>query len=84
MTEHIVEFYGLNLEVHGTYYNAKLGTMEDPPEYQEFEIEKVTCNGLDLTELLEDSFNFKTKPSTIQIEKLEEIEEIILEKYYGE
>jgi hypothetical protein len=84
MTEHIVEFYDLNLEVHGTYYRGKLGTYQDPPEYQGFEIGKIMCNGLDLTDLLDNSFNFKTRPSTMQFSKLDEIEEIILEKYYGE
>ena len=57
MITHNLKYYGVDLEVSGTYYSYKHSTYDTPPEPEEFEIEKVTINGADVTELLEDHIN---------------------------
>lgn len=70
MKTHEIEFKGLVLLVTGTYYNSTFGTLEQPPEPEEFEIDKIEL-GLsrhNLTELFE-MF-------------MDDIENLIIERHY--
>ncbi len=49
-----IVFKGTTLEVEGHYYKGRFGIYEDPPEQPEFEIFKITVDGVEVTELLED------------------------------
>jgi len=55
--EHQITFKGVVLNVQGTYYKGTFGTYETPPEAEEFEIDKVTLNDTDITELVENDIN---------------------------
>ena len=68
MITHTLNYCGVEMDVTGTYYTYKVGSYELPPEPEEFEIEKITINGADVTELLE--------------EQMETIETEILENMY--
>ena len=68
MTTHQIHFKGIVINVTGTYYEMSFGDWEAMPEPQEFEIEKITANGLDLTEIFDNDIN--------------EIENLILETHY--
>jgi hypothetical protein len=48
----IIKYADCTLQVTGTYTAGRLGTMEDPPEYSEFEVEKVDLIDGDLAVLL--------------------------------
>jgi len=72
LTYHDIIFRGSKLRVYGTYYAGKYGTMEEPPEPDQFEIELVEIGNIDIqfnvTELCE--------------EFIDEIEEDILNLHY--
>ena len=69
MTTHQIHFKGIVINVTGTYYKGGWQDFETPPDPQEFEIEKITANGLDLTEIFDNDIN--------------EIENLILETHYS-
>ena len=60
MESHKTQLFGLNLEVHGTYYVGGYATHEDPPVPDMFEIELILIEGtVDVTEMLENSYDIK-------------------------
>jgi hypothetical protein len=85
MNIHTIKMDELEFVVTGTYYSGSIGTYEQPPEPRQFEIEKVELNGTDVTEFLDGCWNRPKhiKPFSI-LSKLEELEELILDKHYGE
>lgn len=82
MTEHEIEMDGLEFIVEGTYQQGFIGNREQPPEPKEFEIEKVILWETDVTELLENSYMMPN--GKVNYTKLDELEQLILEEYYGE
>jgi hypothetical protein len=69
MDTHQVHFKGIVINVTGTYYKGGWGDWETPPEPQQFEIEDITANGLDLIEVFESDIN--------------EIENLVIETHYS-
>jgi hypothetical protein len=63
-----IKWNGLEIDVEFLYYAPVSGTYEDPPEPEMVEVEKVTCQGADITPLVE------------SLDLWEEIEELIIEK----
>ncbi len=68
MEQTTIKWNGLEVGVEYHYYPAQAGTYEYPPEPLCVELEKVTCEGADITPLVE------------TLDLWEDIEEIILEK----
>lgn len=54
METHELDYKGIKLVITGTYYKGGWNDWETPPDAQEFEIDSIEANGLDLMELLED------------------------------
>ena len=57
METHKITFKNTELDVTGTFYKGSFGTWEEPPTVHKFEIDRIDCQGLDLTELLQDNIN---------------------------
>lgn len=76
---HHVKYLEYDLIVKGYYSRAYFGTYYQPPEPEMFEIEKILLNDEDLTWLFENLISESTKMLAI-----EEIEQIILEDFYGD
>ena len=57
METHKITFKKTELDVTGTFYKGGFGTLEEPPTPHQFEIDRIDCQGLDLTELLDDYIN---------------------------
>lgn len=76
---------GLEFDVQGDYYSGSIGTYEQPPEPQQFEIEVVLLGEVVVTEFLDGCWN---RPKHIQpfsiVSKLEELEQLILDKFYSD
>ena len=68
MITHQTKFKGIVINVKGTHYKGDVWSL-DMSDSQEFEIEEITANGLDLTEVFEDDMN--------------EIENLIIETHYS-
>lgn len=82
-TTHNLEFYGLPLQVVGRFYKGYPATHEEPAEYATFEIEDVKVGGLyDVYEIFENSWDFAEK-QIWRKNKLEELEEEIIVRFYS-
>ena len=57
METHKITFKNTELDVTGTFYKGGFGTWEEAPTAHQFEIDTIDCQGLDLTELLDDYIN---------------------------
>ena len=58
METHKTQLFGLDLEVHGTYYAGGYATYETAPEPDRFEIELITIEGcVAVTEMFDNSYN---------------------------
>ncbi len=58
MEQHKTQLFGLDLEVHGTYYRGQYATYETPPEPEMFEIELILIEDkVDVTEMFDNSYN---------------------------
>ena len=64
-----IYYKGVFLDVKGTFYPGSDATYEDAPEPDKFEIEKVSLEYFDVSELLEDDYP--------------KIEKDIIEKFYN-
>jgi hypothetical protein len=85
MNIHRIKMDELEFVVTGTYYSGSIGTYEQPPEPRQFEIEKVELNGTDVTEFLDGCYKRpKYKKSFRIVSKTEELEELILDKFYSD
>jgi hypothetical protein len=69
MDTHQLHYKGIVINVTGTYYKGGWNDYETPPDPQEFEIENITANGLELMEVFEEDIN--------------EIENLIIETHYS-
>ena len=69
MKTHQIHFKGIVINVTGTYYRGGWNDWNTMPTVSEFEIEKITANGLDLTEIFDNDMN--------------EIENLTLETHYS-
>ena len=69
MKTHQLSYKGIVINVTGDYYKGSWLDWDTPPEPQEFEIQEITANGLDLTEVFEQDIN--------------EIQNLIIETYYS-
>lgn len=49
-----VQLEGVPIELEGVYYPYKYNGYFDPPDHEDFEIEKVCVGGVDIAELLSD------------------------------
>ena len=68
MSEHLIKYRNIYMTVIGKFYKGFSGDYEQPPEPHEFSIDKVMIGDADIYQLVDD--------------QLEEIEKIVLEKYY--
>ena len=57
MKTHQIQFKGIVINVTGTHYKGGWADWDALPDPQQFEIEEITANGLDLTEVFKDDMN---------------------------
>ena len=51
--KHTINYLGHEFEYRFTYSPPRRATLEDPEEYEEFDIYDITLNGIDATDLLD-------------------------------
>ncbi len=49
----IINYRGFDFEFEYTYSKGRAATLEEPQEYEEWEVYNITLNGIDADELLE-------------------------------
>ena len=89
---HDLNYLDLKLTITGTYYSGRIGDYENPEEPQEFQIDGVYCNGINLTQLFDSVYssfrligkcNDCNKTTKVwKISTIDELECLIIEKYY--
>jgi hypothetical protein len=89
---HDLNYLDLKLTITGTYHSGRIGDYENPPEPQQFEIDAVYCEGVNLTELFDNVYSsFRrfekckdcNKTTKVwKINTMDELEYLIIEKYY--
>ena len=52
----LIKYADCTLQVTGTYTAGRVGTMEEPPQYPEFEVDKVDLIDGDLISLIDDVY----------------------------
>jgi hypothetical protein len=57
METHKITFKNTELDVTGTFYKGSFGAWGEAPTAHQFDIDRIDCQGLDLTELLDDNIN---------------------------